>query len=372
MKKLFVLFIIVLFAAPAMAVDWNFYGSARMATWWQDTDLGDASLANGDDDDQNLEWQLQSNSRLGATVKAEAVGGRVELGITTDKNGADAVTSRRIYGTWNFGPATLKVGKDYTPVSQFISGQVVLEDLGLLGVGTQYGDRQGQLALSFGGFEVALIETNTNTKGLLGEEVDSVLPKIEAAFGMNFDMFNFKVSGGYQTYELDGTNDDIDVDSYMLGLMAGLNFGPGYVKGAISWGQNVGDARWNLPGLSTPNQGGLSTLSASGTDIDDTDTMMWSLIAGWKFTDMVSVEAGFGWREDSPDGSAGGFSLQDDDVWSAYVQVPLRLAPGVAVIPEFSYFDYGDAATDLDPVAAGLQNDEGSEWQLGAKWQIDF
>ena len=32
MKKLFIIFAILCLAAPAMAADWNFYGSARMWT----------------------------------------------------------------------------------------------------------------------------------------------------------------------------------------------------------------------------------------------------------------------------------------------------------------------------------------------------
>jgi len=49
MKKLIAVFSILLFAAPAMAVDWSFYGSARIATWYTDRDYGDATV-NGQDD----------------------------------------------------------------------------------------------------------------------------------------------------------------------------------------------------------------------------------------------------------------------------------------------------------------------------------
>ncbi len=43
MKKLTILLALVAlvcFSAPAMAVDWNFYGNARMATYYESTDLG--------------------------------------------------------------------------------------------------------------------------------------------------------------------------------------------------------------------------------------------------------------------------------------------------------------------------------------------
>jgi len=48
MKKLTILFaaiMLVCFAVPAMAIDWNFYGNARMATFWESRDFGDGTNA---------------------------------------------------------------------------------------------------------------------------------------------------------------------------------------------------------------------------------------------------------------------------------------------------------------------------------------
>ena len=65
---------LVCFSVPAMAVDWNFYGNARMATFYTSRDFGDGKNAAGtDDSDTDLQWDLQGNSRIGATVKAESV-----------------------------------------------------------------------------------------------------------------------------------------------------------------------------------------------------------------------------------------------------------------------------------------------------------
>ena len=79
MKKLTILMAVaavVCFSVPAMAVDWNFYGSARMATFYtsqDEKDVGDKST--------DLQWDLQGNSRLGANVKADHIKGQVELGL---------------------------------------------------------------------------------------------------------------------------------------------------------------------------------------------------------------------------------------------------------------------------------------------------
>jgi hypothetical protein len=364
-----VLFIIVLFAAPAMAVDWNFYGNARMATFWIDDDFGDGEDAAGNNDDEGLQWELQSNSRIGATVKADAVTGRFELGLKgsdggdnlsnrpgdADDNDID-VGTRRIEATWDFGPAELSLGKGYTPANQFLSGQVFAGDAGLLGNGFAYAGRPGYIALGFGGFKVALITPKTDTVDVSvagSQDEDVTIPKIEAGFGMSFDMFNFNVFGGYQTYEIEvdpAVGSDFDVDSYVVGGDVGVNFGPGYVKAGISYGENGGNARWAM---------GSGTVNADDDDIDDNETLQAAIVAGWKFTDMISLEGGFGYREDDSDAPG----TDEDKTYAYYLQSVINMAPGVFLIPEIGYYDFDDDA-------AG--DDEGEQFYIGAKWQINF
>jgi len=378
MKKLTILIAaiaLVCFSVPAMAVDWNFYGNARMATYYVSDDYGNdtpasySGISNGEDKDSELQWDFQGNSRIGANIKAENLKGQFEFGVTSTSSGGGSVNARRLYGVWNFGPGTLKVGKDYTPISQFISGQVYDADLGLLGIGTAYGAREAQLAFGFGGFEIALIQMNTpNISTVDGTDavgdIDRVLPKIEAKWGMSFDAFNFNLMGGYQYYSIadveslknPGDTNDIGVDSYIIGGDAGFNFGPGYVKGSVSYGQNWANAAWNLDG--NHNQGSPAVWDGDD-DIKDTTSWMAALVAGLKVSDMLSFEAGFGYREDDPDVNGADKSKP----WAVYGQAVIALAPGVYVIPEVGYFDGdknfggGDATTTF---------------YAGGKWQINF
>jgi hypothetical protein len=411
MKKFTILIaalMLVCFAVPAMAVEWNFYGSARINTWYVSDDYGkdgqrDFPLATTsppatDSKDSSVRWGSNGhdNSRLGARVKHENVSGRVEIQLKGDSKGdpGNIVDSRLIFGVWNFGAGKLKVGKDYTPITQFVSGQAFEEDLGLLGVGTMYGNRTPQIALAFGGFEIALIEPDTDLiSGLGGSttsvpigtfggtpvsvpvavgangDVDSYLPKIEAKWGMAFDTWNFNIMGGYQYYSIedvtsakDGKKNDIDVTSYAIGADGGVNFGPGYVKAALSWSRNPGNAFWHLPGLRTALGG--SAIWDGDDDTKDNDVFMGTLVGGLKVSDMLSFEAGFGYRQDDSDGKfADGKSYEKDKVWEAYLQSVIVMAPGVYVVPEVGYTDYMDGINDKD---------EGSQMWLGAKWQIDF
>jgi hypothetical protein len=169
---------------------------------------------------------------------------------------------------------------------------------------------------------------------------------------MAFDTWNFQVHGGYQYFEIENAgaaNEDVDVDSWVVGGSAGLNLGPFYVKTNLSTGQNMGNAGW-----------GGNTASYDGDDqAKDIDTVQGLLAAGFKFTDQLTFEAGVGYRKDESD-----FADEDEDeTTAAYLQAVISLAPGVWIIPEVGMYDYND---DLDG------DDEGDEFYLGAKWQIDF
>jgi hypothetical protein len=99
----------------------------------------------------------------------------------------------------------------------------------------------------------------------------------------------------------------------------------------------------------------------NGDDIADVYTLQALIVPALKFTDTLRFEAGLGFRQDNADG-APGFS-QKDELWVAYVQALITMAPGVYLTPEVGYYDYLN----------GVNGDsQGYQWYAGAKWQIDF
>jgi hypothetical protein len=99
MKKLIlVIAAVALIAAPALAVDWNLYGSSRVQTWYTSRDFGKSANPAGnlakpanDDEDSELQWGtgngFANNSRFGARVKAENISGRVEIQMKATSGG---------------------------------------------------------------------------------------------------------------------------------------------------------------------------------------------------------------------------------------------------------------------------------------------
>jgi hypothetical protein len=151
--------------------------------------------------------------------------------------------------------------------------------------------------------------------------------------------------------------DDIDIISYILGLELGYEIGPLYIKAAGGWGQNWSNANWNSDGF-TSNLNAGAALNAAGDDTEDCMSWQAALILGYNVSETLVIEAGAGYRSDDNDAAS-----NEDEAWSAYLQAVITLAPGVYIVPEVGYFDFMDDNGD---------NDEGSRWYAGAKWQIDF
>jgi hypothetical protein len=365
MKKLFIIFAVLCLAAPAMAADWNFYGSARFATFWVDVD-GD--LPGDADEDEGLQWAQQGNSRIGANVKFnDEIGGGFEM--------SDSFGKRKLFGTYNFGAGQLLLGQTYAPSAIFASNSVFDGDGDLLGIGEFYEGRVPMVQLSFGGFKLALISPSTqdftetaaveaeflSTDGVttIDAEVtpattydtDVTLPKIEAAYTFKADMFSVTGFAGYQTYELDGAVQDFDVDSYVAGVAVGLNFGPVYVNLGGHLGQNLGNYGAYQPYLD-------DNAALGATDIVDNDGLGYLAVVGFKASDMFTIEAGYGHEETELDDGAD--NVQEADQY--YLNATINITKGFFIVPEVGMITLSEDASDAEP----------ETFYFGAKWQINF
>ncbi len=333
MKKLMVaIAAIAMLASSAYAADGNFYGSARVSTFYVSLD---------DADTDNYEQNLQGNSRIGATVKvSDELTGGFEYG--------SGVNLRKLYGEWDFGGGTFLVGQTYSPLNWFYSNQVYGTDNDLLGQGGIYSGREAMLRLKFGTFEIAAIAADTGYDGVAASD-EVTFPAIEAKYTASFDAITIQVAGGYQTFELD---DEHDIDSYVIALGGKMNFGAGYLNANVYAGQNAG----NLIAVSVDGDNAWDDGYAGydGVSVDDTDVMGFLVVAGYTVNDMFALEAGYGYAETELD------SQDDaDEVQSYYLQATITLAPGVMVIPEVGVID-------------GEESEDEETTYIGAKWQINF
>ncbi|MRR10435.1 hypothetical protein EG831_10255, partial [bacterium] len=342
MKKLIAVLVVLLFAAPALAADWAFYGSQRIGTWYTEREYPGDSSAYGGSSDAATQMYFQGNSRLGAKVKADKVTGQIELALGAGGDVGDtSVATRRAYGVWKISDFTsLKIGKDYSPVTDFISNQWYSSDNDLLGEGNFYGRRPGGITLMLGNFELAALvptygaDLNTTATGINGAtgntDPDSYIPRFEASYNLKLGAGYIKPFGGFQYYTVKQgasttVTDDLDVLSWVAGLSTNWNIGAFSIGGQLSYGANQG----NVNGWSTGSQArsvASAYLDTGGDDIKDVNTLQALLVAGLKFTDTLRFEIGAGYRADDADDVSG---VNKDELWAVYLQAMVTMAPGV-------------------------------------------
>ena len=412
MKKMIILVLalVMAFAAlPAFAqdkADWAFYGSVRMWTAWESVDSDTpAALSNrggffpvavtdakaltfgteakGDDE---IAWLMQGNSRFGAKVKWGNVGGAVEYGHSA----GNALYTRLLYGTWNFGSGTLLVGQDYGPYFYLVSGLCGPggEECNGIGFGSIYSGRTPQLKLIFGGLQVALKQprltssfqpttaatltaqtpllvsnqANAATSGYVDR--DQTLPTLEASYTFNAGPGQFFIGGIWnqytEVYNIANAERENDVTGWALGAGTKLAFGPFYVNATFQYATNPNNSG-SGPATLYPS---VQLYNPATDQSEDADYLAAQLILGFKLTDSMQLEGGIIWQNgqiDSDDVNV------DQTTWTYYIGFGWSPAKNVFIVPEFGIVDYNKLE---------LENEEdvsfGKMTWFGIKWQINF
>lgn len=402
MKKLTVLFValaMVFVALPAFAQDkpeYSFYGFARMFTSFESANSDTAhrsalpagttakgwGLAGNLQDDKDLVWTLQSTTQVGMRAKWGDIGGHVQfresLGVAGQTAPSDYATTTAIfYGTWNFGPGTLLVGRDFSPytlggMSQFCGPGA--GDCGGVGYGLAYAYRVDQIKLIMGGFQFALINPNRASDSDITAaaasaaltDYDSTLPKIEASYSAALGPAALSIAGAYNTQRTEFANAagalrDVDINSWALAATAKFAFGPLYFNAGGQYGRNVGNGNFASNLL-------IKTVAynAATDSTEDADYLALMGVVGFKVTDALILEGGVMYQQGKQDLFAGAGDVKDS-ITVYYLDVVWSPAKNVMIMPEFAIIDYGKLEQ------SGVADiDYGKLTYLGIKWQISF
>ena len=379
MKKISLVFAVVLcLCGSAVAAEWNFYGSARISTFYTKfdkdpfTSSGAALGLTSGADTSSYEEKLNGNARIGAKISpSDSIKARFEYGAL-----GGTANVRILWGEWDFGAGTLGVGKNYTPLLFPYSNQVYnigglnKGDTNMSYFGMLYGDRKAQISLTFGNFQIAAVEPATlvyvTPLSATQPMTRADLPSIQAKYTFEFENGHIALAAGYQNFEVVSGSQEHDVTSYVLGFGGQLNAGPFYVKGNIWGGQNVGNLANHLVNTNlwstTGNAGtadldgeGFSLAQWDGSKITDRDAMAYLAVAGYKIRRGLYLEAGCGYTTSTLD--APGATRDDAVVY--YLQSTIFLAPGVFLTPEIGGCDFN-------------QDGQSRLSYAGIKWQINF
>jgi hypothetical protein len=412
MKKLVLLSVLIAFIlAPAfvcLAADKkvDFYGRARVFTIVDKVSKEAASLNGVDNSD--VDWIGGYNGRFGVNFDTgENVTGKVELGIGYQNNTAkkstrvydssgtkltdrvyddmgwknNAVTTRHVYGKWNFGMGSLIVGQTSGAADNYIcmtdAWWAALGDSGDFdGVGRAPGL---QLEFPVGGGTLQIGAFNNYTMdytndalalGLVGD-VEKGLPRFEVGYAKTIGIFDFALVGDYQKVGYRGINStaqeySFDIDSNAFAGVFGVDLKPVYLKGQVWIGQNVPEAGFGGGDDAAIDFTADYTL-LTGIKTYDTDYFGYGIKAQFTVNDKAKVNAGWIHVEADQDVETTKTEKSSD---AFYIQAPITLAPNVLMCPEIARKNFGD--TEVTSGGTITKTENGDETIYGIYWQITF
>jgi len=384
--------------ATAPTKELEVYGSVRMMTYWQSLDKESIRFP-ATFDDSDLVWDLDdSSTRFGVRFKSGKIGANVEIrprdrqSVKTRGMSAPGATDamRHWNATYDMGWGTLLLGQGWTPSFNPICNECLLGGGGTLDA---YGDtgftaRAPMIQISApikalnGLFKFALVKPYTDTGAIpstvtdagrnvtpnfAGVEFDTTIPKLEASLAGAYGPVSFTGRAGYNTVDYTNTVNDTseNLASWFVAGDLTYSIGPFYVRGTGYVAQNLSVYGTGAPpvamGLFPTQIGG-----AGVSDIENVDNYGYYAVAGFKFNDMISVEAGYGGRYSSRTSTVSG-AQDDEDNASAFVMfVPISITPAFIITPELLWTD------EQEYKVAGTTIDRGNKLFVGIYWRIDF
>jgi len=413
MKKLFIVgiaaLLLVVFTVPAMAKV-KMGGIVFTDFYYLDRDRDNARwMGVGDDPYQVTTIQVPSITRLyGRWTNEDNVGMFIELGVGQggavggglEDSSSGGVELRHAYGWWDVTPNfQIMAGKSTTPFSPLNPSQMIGTRSGSIniigvGYGNYYSGRFAQVRGTFkfgkmGRVALALVDPNGSARltktyskyfpwdfyNNLPYQTNTKLPRIDIAVPLYFGPVSIYPGFLYQHRTVDKVGDfpagnfDNGLDSYIGSLGVKAGFGGFSISAEGNWGRNWGNTR-ALIGTSAPASWSSALMNQDGSTSNATTYGYW-IDASYKFGP-VTPHVMFGQMKSKVDlyiqteeVSFGGNIDTTSSFWG--FSVPIDLAKGFRIRPEFMWYDDGEFQfTGQDAT------DYGSYAIYGVQFQITF
>ncbi len=382
------------FALPAMA-DVKLGGRIFTDFYYLDRDKENAlfsEVGNGSSPYTVTTVQLPNISRFyGRWTNEDNVGMYVEIGIgqtsgDINQNTSNGVELRHAYGWWDVNDRfRILAGKSTTPFSPLNPSQLLGTRSGSLNiVGVGYGDfYSGRFAQVRGAFQfckyarlaLALVDPNGGARfvgeygpwaeWLIDAQNNTKMPRVDIGLPIYVGPLSLYPSFLYQHRTVDIPDNpgvESTLDSYIGSLGFKVGFGPFAFSGEGNWGKNWGNTR-GLIGNSMPALLSSAMLDNISMTIDDAQTYSFWLDASYRFGP-VTPHLIFGQMKTKNEAQDADLEARSR-MWG--VSIPIDLAKGFRIRPEFMWYDDGDL--DIEGVAPfGL----GKYAIYGVQFQVTF
>lgn len=389
MKKLLLSCVIALLAVPAFAVEFtsgdfkaNIYGNIYADGFYTYSSdkaeplFSSLSMSNGKHSFGS--YAFVGSSNFGVTMSYQNVSGTIEAGL------GDPV--RKFYLKYNIGGRAdhyILAGRDNN-IAFYNYGQMSNDGQCMIDYGTLANKRRLQLRYGISGFEMAIIipqigfgsgddKAYTDNNGNNVDDtikssyyIFNYLPRLELAYTITQDTFNFKVFGSYGAYMYYNNSASANIDSFnktahmfYIGFGGQANIGNSFLNYVGYFGQNMylnnaqGDYR---TGFSKSDLNPISLVSSNGKytiDINDIYSAGGSLGYGYSALDGKLVsQIGIGYSASFAD-----HYVNADQNIGAFLNTQYFVTDWFSIIPEIALLYNIDGANGENQgfsIVAGL------------------
>jgi len=336
------------------------FASIRALFGYRNNDLPDGSSVA--DDETDLVYRLQGNSRVGANFKAgDKVTGTVDIGLQS------SVNLRHANATYDFGFVKFLVGQDDTPYSWYANADYT-DDNNLTGFGVSSDGRNPQVKVSSNGFYIDFIGASRNTGSITADDTTVLYPKTAIGYDFKAEGVQAGLGGVYNAVKLNGGALDGKTISSWLGYVHGdVAFGIVGIRANLAYAQNAGNFGLSLsPGNSDSLASNYSDAyktaayaAAVGTTIKNSTHLEGFINSYVNLIPDLVVDLAVGYQQDKIDVSG---AKADAQILYA-VDAVYSVDKNLSFSPAVSYRDYlKDSAGDK----------QGSEYYAGVKVQFDL
>lgn len=378
MKKLLMAGVmIVSMVHCALAAQWTWHGAVRTQAghYEMDTDkdyIGgpnlDSTIGATVRDDSGTFINLVGNSILGTRADVSPhLTGAVELGLTNaalqggdEQYDAEGVYLRSIYGKYRLGPATLMLGKYYTP-STYLLFSTMTADLGDMGealflsTAIPYAGRRAQVRFYMAGVDLALVEhaVLNDTKMTPLEDYDDAdfsMPKIELAYQWNSPLLSLRPMAGYQVYEVENnlSSDTKTITSLLYGLGVNLHLGSSKIN--MTAARCTNPDQYGIKNITFPYAGIGSARLVDG-ELEDAQLLQSSFVINYKINERLKVEGGYGYIKAEQKVAENSERELESTIW--YANLPIYIGSNMELTPEVGALNRGEVKENGDKVENG-------------------
>jgi len=364
LKRLFVWFTVlflVIVSADAVPARVTIGGRVYVDCYYVERNRENARYKNlGNSSFTNTAIQIPNITRFNVKwTNEDNVGMYIQLGLGQISGGtvlsmSDGVDLRHAYGWWDLTENfQVLVGKTTTPISPLLPYQMLGTRSGSLNIiGEGYGELySGRFAQIRGTYHitntirlaVALVDPNGDAMvnyTAIPYQTDTKLPRIDLGLPVYAGPVSIYPSFLYQRRKVDFLihHPDIDgidnhIDTYIGSLGVLTAFGPFQFSAEGNWGRNWSNTGGGM-GVSPPARNSAATIY--DRRLDNTTTYGWWVDGSYRLG-IVTPHIMYGQMKSEGDKNPMRYKS-----WFWGISIPIQLAKGFKLAPEFMWYDDGD------------------------------